>query len=67
MEKHLGIKLLPHENVHHINGNRLDNRLENLELWSVYQPQGQRVIDKVKWALEIIEQYKDTLPLLYNR
>lgn len=30
MEQHLGRKLLPTEQVHHINENPLDNRLENL-------------------------------------
>ena len=57
MERAIGRPLLEHENVHHVNGVRDDNRLENLELWSSSQPSGQRVADKVAWAREILALY----------
>lgn len=57
MEQKLGRRLQPGETVHHKNGVRDDNRENNLELWSSSQPAGQRVADKVRWALEILQLY----------
>lgn len=61
MSNKLGRPLMSHESVHHKNGNRQDNRLSNLELWSTMQPSGQRVIDKIKWAKEILKTYNPEL------
>lgn len=57
MEQRLGRPLWPDETVHHKNGDRSDNRDENLELWSSWQPAGQRVEDKLAWAREILARY----------
>jgi transcriptional regulator with XRE-family HTH domain len=59
MEQYLGRKLLDHENVHHKDGNRANNDISNLELWSKSQPAGQRVEDKLAWAKQILEDYKN--------
>ena len=58
MEYKLDRELFKDEVVHHINGVRSDNRIENLELWTISHPPGQRVEDVIKWAKEILKRYE---------
>ncbi len=61
MARFLGRPLTPDESVHHRNGARTDNRIANLELWSRFQPNGQRVEDKLAWAVQLLRRYRPEL------
>lgn len=60
MEEFLGRPLTKYKVVHHIDGNRQNNNISNLELWNKSHPPGQRVEDKLKWARNFIETYEGT-------
>lgn len=60
MEQHLGRQLLPNEVVHHKNGNRTDNRIENLE---VFETNGKHLASELKgrcpkWTPDGLERMK---------
>ena len=59
MERQIGRKLRKEESVHHRDGRRSFNAPVNLELWSKAHPSGQRVADKIAFAIEMLTLYPE--------
>ena len=59
MAHHLGRSLTSDEQVHHINGDRSDNTLGNLELWSTSHPSGRRIEDLLEFCQMMLDRYSD--------
>jgi hypothetical protein len=57
MAQSLGRALYKFENVHHRDGNRLNNALSNLELWVTPQPPGQRPEELIPWMISFLETH----------
>ena len=61
MEDMIGRPLHKWESVHHKNGVRADNSIDNLELWATSHRSGQRVEDLARW---VVENYRDLVESL---
>lgn len=61
MSEHLRRPIRKNEIIHHKNGIKHDNHIDNLELWHKGHPIGQRLEDKLNWAKTLLEEYGYTI------
>lgn len=60
MSEVLGRPLGNGETVHHKNGVKCDNNINNLELWSGRHSRGQRVRDMLPFCSRYVQEYEET-------
>jgi DNA-binding CsgD family transcriptional regulator len=60
MARHIGRPLLAEETVHHKDGDRSNNGIDNLELFSSRHPAGSRVVEQIAFCLSFLATYRDT-------
>lgn len=59
MEQHLGRALQPGETIHHRDGDRQNNKIENLELHVSNHGPGQEIHDVIAWCIAMLRRYPD--------